>query len=118
MIDIFESHEAGFTAKIVTESWKAAFITYSPQYDALTEMKRHLATDEAFVLLAGSATLFTFDDTLTETPMEPQKLYNVRQGTWHHVRVSPDALLFVVENSNTSKENTERIDFDALSKGN
>ncbi|MBE7025206.1 MAG: hypothetical protein E7408_04030 [Ruminococcaceae bacterium] len=118
MIDIFESTDSGFSTKILCEGWKAAFITYSAQYDVLTEMKRHLKTDEAFVLLRGDATIYTYDGVLTKTPMEPCKLYNIRQSTWHHVSVSPDALLFVVENSDTTKENTERIDFDALSKGN
>ncbi len=118
MIEIFESQESGFAPKVVFEGWKAAFITYSPQYDVLTEMKRHMESDEAFVLLAGSATIFTFDNNLTKTEMEPKKIYNIKKGTWHHVKVSPDALLFVVENSNTTKENTERMDFDALSAGN
>ncbi len=118
MIEIFESQESGFSPKIVFEGWKAAFITYSPQYDLLTEMKRHMESDEAFVLLSGVATIYTFDAVLQETEMEPKKLYNIKKGTWHHVKVSSDALLFVVENSNTTKENTERMDFDALSKGN
>ena len=118
MIEIFESHEEGFSPKIVFEGWKAAFITHSPQYDVLTEMKRHMESDEAFVLLSGGATIYTYDDVLTETVMEPRKLYNIKKATWHHVKVSPDALLFVVENSNTTKENTERMDFDALSAGN
>ena len=116
MIDIYESTASGFSTKVQCDGWKAAFITHSAQYGTLTEMKRHLKTDEAFVLLKGSATIYTYDDTLTETPMAPYKIYNVRQCTWHHVSVSEDALLFVVENSNTTKEKTERIDLNALSK--
>ncbi len=118
MIEVFESTDGGFSTKIIHKGWKAAFITYSAQYDALTEMKRHLESDEAFVLLRGQATIYTFDGAKTETHLAPCKVYNVRQGTWHHVQVSRDALLFVVENSDTSKENTERMDYDALSKGN
>ncbi len=118
MIEIFESREPGFSTKVVYDGWKAAFITYSPQYDELKEMKRHMETDEVFALLSGSATAFTFDGTLHETPMEPKKLYNIKKGTWHHVKVSPDALLLVVENSNTTKENTERMDFYADSSRN
>lgn len=118
MIEIFESRETGFAPKVVCDGWKAAFITYSPQYDELKEMKRHLETDEAFALLSGSATIFTFDGALHETAMEPKTLYNVKKGTWHHVKVSPDALLLVVENSDTTKENTERMDFDADESGN
>ena len=116
MIDIYEPTEAGFSTKVEYEGWKAVFLTYSPQYDNLTEMKRHMATDEVFVLLKGQSTIYTYEDGLKKTPLVPNKIYNIRKGTWHHVSVSEDALLFVVENSNTTKENTERIDFNALSK--
>ena len=40
--------------------------------------------------------------------MEKCKVYNVKKGLWHHIVVSEDATVLVVENSNTTKENTER----------
>ncbi len=115
MIEILENHGSGFSAMVTFEGWKVAFITYSEQYDALTEMKRHMETDEVFALLRGTATIYTLDDRLLETEMESGKLYNVQKGTWHHVKVSPEACLLVVENSNTTKNNTERMIYHAHS---
>ena len=41
--------------------------------------------------------------------MESGIIYNVPKGEWHHIVVSEDALVMVVEDSDTSKENTERV---------
>ena len=38
---------------------------------------------------------------------QKQNLYNVKQNTWHHLKVSKRAKVLVVENSNTTKENTQ-----------
>ncbi len=67
--------------------------------------ERHLETDEAFVLLEGKALLIEDD---TEYEMEKCKVYNIKKGIWHHIVVSPDATVLVIENSNTSPDNTER----------
>ena len=37
-----------------------------------------------------------------------QSVYNVPKGVWHHIKVSKNITVLVVENRNTSKENTER----------
>ena len=39
--------------------------------------------------------------------MEPMVVYNIPKGEWHHITVSHDATVLVVENSNTTKENSE-----------
>ena len=114
MIEIKENPllGSGFDAMHTFENWKVAFITAAPQYEALQVFKRHLLTDEAFVLTQGQATIYTISDdnkTLEETVMLPQCVYVVKKATWHHVQVSKDALLVVIENSNTTKENTEQI---------
>ena len=104
----------GFDTMHVFEGWKVAFITCAEQYGPLKEMKRHMLSDEVFVLVEGSATIYTLEgeeETPRKTEMEKGKLYNVQKGTWHHVQVSENALLAVVENSNTSKENTEKRTF-------
>ena len=40
--------------------------------------------------------------------MEMCTIYNVRKAAWHHIVVSEDATVLVVENSNTSRDNTEK----------
>ena len=100
---------SGFDLLHSFEGWKVAFITYAEQYDELKILKRHTQTDEAFVLVKGEATLYATDEDFKFTTMrlEKEKLYIVENNTWHHLKVSKDATLIVVENSNTTKENTE-----------
>lgn len=111
MIEIKENPKkgSGFDTLHAFEGWKVAFITCAEQYGELKMLKRHVQTDETFVLVKGSAKLFTADgdEPLTVTELEREKLYNVKKNTWHHLQVSEDGLLIVVENSNTTKENTE-----------
>ena len=76
MIEIKENPFAGsgFDTLHTFENWKVAFITAAPQYEALQVFKRHLLTDEAFVLTQGQATIYTISDdnkTLEETVMLP-----------------------------------------------
>ena len=64
-----------------------------------------MKTDEAFVLLSGEATLYTENEIM---PMQTNTVYNIPKGEWHHITVSRDATVMVVENSNTCMDNTER----------
>jgi mannose-6-phosphate isomerase-like protein (cupin superfamily) len=100
---------SGFDTLHQFGGWKVAFVTYAEQYGELKAVKRHLLTDETFVLINGSATLYTADGDkpLVKTELEKEKLYVVEKGTWHHLQVSENALLVVVENSDTTKENTQ-----------
>lgn len=41
--------------------------------------------------------------------MEIGTVYNVPAMEWHHIVVSGDATVMVVEDSDTSKENTEKV---------
>lgn len=114
MIEVKENpnNGSGFDTVHTFEGWKVAFITSAPQYKQLQVFKRHMLTDEAFVLSQGKATLYTVSDdnkTLETTPMQTGKLYVVTKATWHHVEVSDDAFITVIENSDTTKENTEQM---------
>lgn len=98
-------------AILKNEEFKCAFITYSDAYSEknIKELKRHNTTDEVFILLKGNATILTYTDgnEIVKTDMEKGKAYNITKSTWHHVSVSVDAQLFVVENSNCTSENTD-----------
>ena len=87
------------------EGWKIGLLRHSQRFSACCQMERHLKTDEVFVLLEGSATLYVEDETI---PMDKCTVYNVKTGAWHHIVVSEDATVLVVENSNTSRDNTEK----------
>ena len=101
-----------FKAVLTTEGWKIGLLKYSKRFSKLCVWERHLKTDEVFVLLHGSATLYikNSDETVENIQMENGIVYNVPKCEWHHIVVSEDALVMVVENSDTSKENTEKVE--------
>ncbi len=94
-----------FKVAMEFEGWKIGFLRYGDRFMKNDRAERHLETDEAFVLLEGKATLIEDD---AEYEMEKCKVYNIKKGVWHHIVVSPDATVLVIENSNTSPDNTER----------
>ena len=111
MIQVINNYQCGtgFDVLHCHDTWKIAFISYAEQYADLKQLKRHTKTDEAFLLIKGEAVLFSSDDgeKTEKIFLEKEKLYVVKKNTWHHLTLSCDALILVVENSDTSKENTE-----------
>ena len=101
---------AGFSRVIENSKWTIATIGYSEKYaeSHFSTIARHLLTDETFVLLQGEATLVIGKE-LSRVRMTPCVCYTVKAGTWHHLLVTQDARIIVVENSGTSRENTETI---------
>lgn len=95
----------GFQVLKEFEGWKIGYLRYNDRFSKFDQFERHLETDEVFVLLEGNATLYTDEE---ECAMVPNALYNIPKGVWHHIVVSEDATVLVVENSNTTKENTEK----------
>ncbi len=104
-MEIFDFCGEDFKAVLQFEGWKIGLLRYGERFSDFKVMERHLETDEAFVLLEGDATLYEEENTYK---MEKCKVYNVKKGLWHHIVVSKNATVLVVENSNTTKENTER----------
>ena len=110
-LDIFEYSGDGYSRVVSGSKWTVASLNYAPRFDErnIVDLERHNLTDETFVLLSGSATLIVGDDA-ERILMEPLKIYNVRAGAWHNIVVSPGARVLVVENADTSKDNTEYLD--------
>ena len=104
-IDIITYRGDGFRVLKQFEGWKIGFLRYNDRFSKFAEMERHLESDEVFVLLEGSATLHVETE---QYIMGKNVLYNVPKGVWHHIVVSEEATVMVVENSNTSKDNTEK----------
>lgn len=103
-MEILTFQGEGFKVLKESDEWKIGFLRYNDRFSKCEEMERHMETDEAFVLLSGQAVLLTDTNYL----MEQEKVYVVPQGEWHHIVVSKDAVVLVIENRNTSKENTEK----------
>ncbi|MBQ8432223.1 MAG: hypothetical protein IJX28_05005 [Clostridia bacterium] len=102
---------AGYNCTHLFEGWRVAFLNYADRFDTITYLERHMLTDEVFVLLEGRAELWIGRDCV-RVPMVPHKIYNVKKAVWHNIRVSRDAKVLIVENSETAKENSEYIFFE------
>jgi mannose-6-phosphate isomerase-like protein (cupin superfamily) len=109
MIRVGVHKDAGFKVMIESGEWKVGMLHYNERFSRLGEMERHLLTDEVFVLVSGKATLYTESEAVE---MEQGPVYTVPVGVWHHIVVSEDANVIVVENRNTSIENTEKRYFE------
>ena len=107
-LEIKDYNGEGYDRTHVYDNWCVAFLNYADRFDKITYIERHLLTDEVFVLLQGSAELL-IGETCEPVTMEPFKIYNVKAGVWHAIRVSRDAKVLIVENSDTTKENSEYL---------
>ena len=106
--------KSGFELVYKNDLFKCAFITRNEQYapGKISTLKRHNKSDEIFVLVQGKAVLLTGDPSNTEysiTELQSGIEYCVEAKTWHYLAVSEDAMVFVVENFDVSKENTDEL---------
>jgi len=107
-IEIFEYDGVGYNPTMHFESWRVAIANFGEHFDKdrYNYLERHLLTDEVFVLLSGNAVLITGTD-FSETPLTPNKIYNVKKGAWHALLMEKDAKVLIVENHDTARENSE-----------
>ena len=104
----------GYQPLVNTPGWRVALLNDRPEEyrrETLTYLERHMETDE--VLLSGRCTLLIGDGTgsapgtISAVEMEPRKLYNVKKGVWHNLLGTPEMTLLIVENADTTKENSQ-----------
>ena len=110
-IAIYDHATAGYEATMNYGEWRVALMNYIDELAKLNKYERHLETDEVFVLLEGRATLVVGENR-EEHQMERFRIYNVKRGVWHGIVYSPDARVLIVENHNTSDENSEKYYLD------
>lgn len=106
-MEIYELKGEDFKTIMTSDSWTIAMMRYSDRLSDfdITKFHRHNKTDEAFILLEGSAQLYEYD---VPHKLEKFKVYCVKRGTWHQMVLSRDATVLVVENSDTTSENTDK----------
>ena len=113
-LKIYEHRGEGYRPVHDYNGWRVA-VTNSGEHlglTSVTELSRHLETDEIFVLLSGSCTLYiggTADSfsSIDTVHMEPLKIYNITRGTWHARSLTPHSSILIVENEDTSADNSE-----------
>ena len=110
---IYATRENGFFPSVIFDRWRVAFLNYFDvvEKELLYRLERHFQTDEVFVLLRGKAWLIGAGDedkpkAPKAFPMEPGTIYNIRRNIWHHVILSRDASVLIVENADTGNENS------------
>ena len=113
LLSIHSHQEGGYKPMVDYGTWRVALLNYSPELDimALDTMQRHNETDEVFVLLKGRCLLFIGDgtdsvDSIYAEDLRPGLLYNVRRGVWHNHTLSAEAQVLVVENRDTTYDNS------------
>ena len=119
MTKIVDLEGVGFSPVFKSDSWQIACITYSEGYskEGFNHFKRHLTTDEVFVLLKGTAVMHIYENgTIKDETLPKDKLYCVLKNTWHYLEVSEDALLVVAENADLKPNQTERMESDDYRK--
>ena len=109
-IEIYSHEGVGYEPTMNYGQWRVAIANTAPHLHESTyeRIERHTETDEVFVLLFGSATLLIGEEG-RRYPMEIGKIYNVKKGVFHAVSIEKDSKVLIVENHNTSKENTEYL---------
>lgn len=102
----------GYQPLVAYNGWRVAMVNYCERLreENIVRVERHLKTDEVFILLSGKAVLHIGKE-LKRVPMELGKIYNVKCGEWHCITMEPGAKVAVVENDDTSDENSEKYFF-------
>jgi hypothetical protein len=116
LLEIRSYDGAGYQPLIDYDKWRVAILRYSDELlpHRIFAMQRHNETDEVFVLLEGRCMLLIAEGhdtvkTITGIDLEPRKLYNVKRGVWHSHTLSDDASVLIVENRDTTVQNSPKI---------
>lgn len=106
---------AGIGGTVEGREYTILLLNFLPRLspDKITDMQRHLETDESFILLQGKAVLFAAageeaPGELEHYVMEPGVIYTVPKNIWHTQCMTEDAKILLVENSGTVAENSPR----------
>jgi len=114
LLDVHVHTDKGYCPLVDFGAWRVAILNFSDHLRPknIDAMQRHNATDEVFVLLRGQCLLFVGegdDDSISAIyaqPMVPCTIYNVKKSVWHTHALSPDAMVLVVENRDTTYNNS------------
>lgn len=115
LLEVSEYTGPGYRPLVDYGAWRVAILRFEDELlpENIHNMQRHNETDEVFVLLQGRCILFLGNGDTTITglyaeDLKPLKLYNVRRAAWHNHTLSRDAVLLIVENLDTTYDNSPR----------
>lgn len=122
--EVHSFNEIGYSKLFSYNTWRVAILNYIEELevDQIQYVEAHSLTDEAFVLLSGHCQLFFADvdnQKITHIEMislEPHLVYRIPKGVYHTHTLSHDAKLLIIEEENTSMENSPRVYLDEQGK--
>ncbi|MBU0676013.1 MAG: hypothetical protein KJ950_15360 [Proteobacteria bacterium] len=113
LLESREYHGSGYQPLVDYSSWRVAILNFADDLrpENITKMQRHNETDEVFVLLKGRCILFVGEgessvNMIHAQDLLPHTIYNVKKAVWHHHTLSEDAMVLVVENCDTTFDNS------------
>ena len=116
LLEVSEYGGDGYQPVVDYETWRVAILNYTPDFlpEKIDVLTAHDDTDEVFVLLEGKCLLFLAegndeDKHIYAVDMKPGRVYNVKKGIWHTHTFSRKAKLLIIENSNTSEQNSPEV---------
>ena len=107
----------GYKPLVDYGEWRVAVLRFIDELlpENIDCMDAHQETDEVFILVEGKCILFVGEPEdggikeIAAIPMEKNKLYNVKRGVYHTHTLSADAHVIIVENQDTTADNTLRL---------
>jgi hypothetical protein len=116
LLEVSEYSGEGYLPLVDFDTWRVAVLNFIDELlpERLDTMERHDETDEVFVLLKGRCILFLGSEDqavikIYAEDLRPLKFYNVKKGCWHTHTLSEDASVLIVENLDTTSENSPTI---------
>lgn len=116
-IEITEFQESGYKPLVDYDAWRVAVLKFCDdlKLENIKTMQKHLETDEVFILLKGRCRLFLGGSgerpgKIERVDMVPGKVYNIKKGVWHNHIMDPSGEVVIVENSNTSDDNSPIVE--------
>lgn len=100
----------GFCPLLIRPGWQVSQLNDRPDLhaDTVSQVERHDATDEVFILIKGDAALVMACErksggalALETLRMTPGVTYNIPSGVWHTIVTAPGMQVMIVERANT-----------------
>jgi ureidoglycolate hydrolase len=114
LIEVRQFSGSGYQPVIDFNTWRVAILNYIDEIhpERIETMERHNETDEVFVLIAGRGILFLGEGKsrprkIHSLVLEPETIYDVKRNTWHAIVLNRSGSVLIVENRNTSRENSD-----------
>lgn len=114
MIEEYSHIGVGYKPFLIKAGWQVAKLNYHSKngVENLNYIELHHKTDEAFILLKGTAVLIIVEKEEMElrfnmVTMKECIVYNIPKDVWHNIAMKEDAEILIIENANTHLEDYE-----------